>query len=84
MIERLTKMRKLLEDLRTMVEADMPEAQRKMLKGDDLPFDRVVTMLMKVGEMEQEVADALVVETGNPDFGTGQTIGDWAGPRGEP
>ena len=82
MVDRLLHMRKLLEELSTMIEADMPEAQRRLDRGDEWQFHRVTGMLSKIGELEGIVADALVVESGNPDFGTGQRLADWASPKG--
>jgi hypothetical protein len=76
-------MRKLLAELSLMVEAGMPEAQRLMEQGQDWEWHKVVGMLEKIAALETAVADALVVETGNPDFGLGLRLADWANPRGD-
>jgi hypothetical protein len=86
MVERLVEMRALLERIVVMVEAEMPEAQRRMERGDDWQFEKVIGMLRVCADLDQMLVDALVVETGDPDFGVGQRLSDWAtvAPKGEP
>jgi len=78
MVERLLSMRELVAALVLTVEAEMPKAQRRMEQGDDWLFEKVTGQLRLLASLDSLLADVLVVETGNPDFGMGMTLSDWA------
>lgn len=68
-VRKLQTLRDLLAELTVLVNAQMPAAQAKLEKGDDLDFDRVTVTLECIGEAEAVVRDLLVAETGDPSFG---------------
>jgi hypothetical protein len=80
MVERLIELQKILEKLTVMVDAMMPEAQRLMEQGKDHEWHKVTGMLERIGEAEAIVRDMIVVETGDPDFGTANTHKLWEVP----
>lgn len=80
MSERLFQMQHTLRALTTMIEAMMPEAQRLLDKGEEFEFHKVTGMLKRAAELETLIADAIVVETGNPNFGTGDEHTRWGEP----
>lgn len=69
MLESILATRKHVKTLRMMIEAEMPEAQRKMERGEDYDFDRVTTMLRVCAEIDQALFMLEVTQTGNPTFG---------------
>jgi hypothetical protein len=69
MATKLFEIQALLRSLGVMVDAQMPEAQRKLEKGDDWDFLRVTAQLEKITELEGLVRDLIVIELGEPDFG---------------
>lgn len=71
---KLFEAQRLLRELEVMIDAQMPEAQRKMDKGDDWDFLKVTAQLEKITEIEGLVRDLLVIELGEPDFGMNATL----------
>lgn len=69
MVNRLLTMQRLLRELQTLIEADVPEAQRLMEQGKDWEWHKVTARLEKVVELESLVRGALVIEVGEPAFG---------------
>ena len=71
MLTQLFKLQKTLDKLEVLAGARMPEAQRRMEKGDDLMFHDVTAVLEHLTTAQVIVRDLIVSETGSPDFGTG-------------
>ena len=70
-MEKLLRLQKTLDKVVVMVSARMPEAQRRMEKGDDLQWHEVTATLERLHEALVIVRDLIVLESGNPDFGVG-------------
>ena len=69
MIQSILEARALVTKLRVMVEAEMPEAQRKMERGEDYDFDRVTAMLRVCVAIDELLFAMEIAQTGNPSFG---------------
>ena len=69
MVMRLLMMQRLLRELEVLIEADVPEAQRLMERGEDWEWHKVTARLEKIVELQSLVRGALVIEVGEPAFG---------------
>jgi hypothetical protein len=76
MLRNILKIQKLLGDLTVLIDAQMPEAQRKLDRGEEWDFDRVTAQLRKCAAIETALVELIAVETGNPSFGLSSRMSD--------